>query len=83
MPVSKRIHPDLFVKNAIMSGSNDGAKSLTICSIRTITELTCVKSYAMSGVIGPTRMGTQSLSTDSLLAMLLRSWTTSRRRIKP
>jgi hypothetical protein len=56
---------------------------LQIKSILTITELTSVRPYRLSEVMGPTKTGTQSLSMDNLLLIDPISWITFRKRIDP
>ena len=83
IPINSKIHAVREFKADITRGMKGGAISLQIKSILTITELTCVRPYGLSVVMGPTKAGTQSLSMDNLLLIDPRSWTTFRQSIDP
>lgn len=79
----EKIQPVCDAKDLTITGSKEGATSLQTSSIRIITALTWVSPCFISPVTGPTRTGTQSLSKQSLYPMVLRSCTTSKKRIVP
>lgn len=77
------IHAARELKTDIRMGKSEGATSLQIKSILTMTEFTPVRSYLRSDLIGPTKTGTQSLSSESLFPIAARSWIISKSRIVP